>query len=93
MDRSCVRTACIGSRWNDLYCGCKCRRYLTGFKERYIVGATPRNQQIALFIGAIVSSIVIGITIKYLDKPTNDMLRREFTMPSVQKNILPHRQL
>ncbi len=43
-------------------------------KSGYIVGATPRNQQIALFIGAIVSSIVIGITIKYLDKPTSEML-------------------
>jgi OPT family oligopeptide transporter len=43
-------------------------------KSGYIVGATPRNQQIALFIGAIVSSIVIGITVKYLDKPTSEML-------------------
>jgi putative OPT family oligopeptide transporter len=43
-------------------------------KSGYIVGATPRNQQIALFIGAIVSSIVIGITVKFLDKPTTEML-------------------
>ena len=29
-------------------------------KTGYLVGATPKNQQIALFIGAIVLSIVIG---------------------------------
>ena len=45
-------------------------------KSGYIVGATPRNQQIALFIGAIVSSIVIGITVKFLDKPTTEMLQQ-----------------
>jgi len=43
-------------------------------KSGYIVGATPRNQQIALFVGAIVSSIVIGITVKFLDKPSSEML-------------------
>jgi uncharacterized oligopeptide transporter (OPT) family protein len=31
-------------------------------------------QQLALFIGAIVSSIVIGLTVKFLDKPTADMI-------------------
>ncbi len=45
-------------------------------KSGYIVGATPRNQQIALFIGAIVSSIVIGITVKFLDKPTAEMVQQ-----------------
>ena len=48
-------------------------------KSGYIVGATPRNQQIALFIGAIVSSIVIGITVKFLDKPTAEMLQQGIT--------------
>jgi OPT family oligopeptide transporter len=45
-------------------------------KSGYIVGATPRNQQIALFIGAIVSSVVIGVTVKFLDKPTTEMLQQ-----------------
>ncbi len=45
-------------------------------KSGYIVGATPRNQQIALFVGAIVSSVVIGITVKFLDKPTTEMLQQ-----------------
>jgi putative OPT family oligopeptide transporter len=39
-------------------------------KTGYIVGATPRNQQIALFIGAIFSSIIIGWTVKILDTPS-----------------------
>ncbi|MBO9729294.1 MAG: oligopeptide transporter, OPT family [Chitinophaga sp.] len=43
-------------------------------KSGYIVGATPMYQQLALFIGAIVSSIVIGLTVKFLDKPTADMI-------------------
>lgn len=44
-------------------------------KTGYIIGATPRNQQLALFIGAIVSSIVIGAVIIVLDTPTSAMLK------------------
>jgi uncharacterized oligopeptide transporter (OPT) family protein len=43
-------------------------------KTGFIVGATPRYQQIALFIGAIVSSIAIGYTIRILDTPTTQMV-------------------
>jgi putative OPT family oligopeptide transporter len=43
-------------------------------KTGYILGATPRLQQISLFIGAIASSLVIGLTVKLLDQPTPDML-------------------
>ncbi|HMU11115.1 MAG TPA: OPT/YSL family transporter [Ferruginibacter sp.] len=57
----CIAAANAGATSQDL-------------KSGFIVGATPRNQQIALFIGAIVSSIVIGITIKYLDKPNSEMI-------------------
>ena len=57
----CIAAANAGATSQDL-------------KSGYIIGATPRNQQIALFIGAIVSSIVIGITIKYLDKPNAEMV-------------------
>lgn len=57
----CIAAANAGATSQDL-------------KSGYIVGATPRNQQIALFIGAIVSSIVIGITIKYLDNPSSEMI-------------------
>ncbi|MBS1680460.1 MAG: OPT/YSL family transporter [Bacteroidetes bacterium] len=43
-------------------------------KTGFIVGATPRHQQIALFIGALVSSLAIGLIIQILDTPTPDLL-------------------
>src|SRR5438045_2113813 len=52
-------------------------------KSGYIVGATPRNQQIALFIGAIVSSIVIGLTVNFLDKPTAAMIAKGVTTHAI----------
>ncbi len=48
-------------------------------KTGYIVGATPRYQQITLFIGAVVSSLVIGITVKLLDVPSPDMIAHGIT--------------
>ncbi len=59
----CIASANAGATSQDL-------------KTGYILGATPRYQQIALFIGAIASSIVIGITIKILDTPTADMVKQ-----------------
>jgi len=53
----CVAAANAGATSQDL-------------KTGYIVGATPRSQQLALFIGVIVSSIVIGWTVKILDTPS-----------------------
>jgi putative OPT family oligopeptide transporter len=38
-------------------------------KTGYLVGATPKYQQIALFIGVIVSALAVGFTIKILDIP------------------------
>ena len=43
-------------------------------KTGYIVGATPKYQQLALFIGAIVSSIAIGLVVQVLDTPTEELL-------------------
>jgi OPT family oligopeptide transporter len=48
-------------------------------KTGYLIGATPRYQQISLFIGAVVSSIVIGATIKILDQPTAEMAAQGLT--------------
>jgi putative OPT family oligopeptide transporter len=39
-------------------------------KTGFLVGATPRYQQLALFIGVIVSALAVGFTIKILDMPT-----------------------
>jgi len=57
----CIAAANAGATSQDL-------------KTGYLVGATPMYQQIALFIGVIVSSLVIGFTVKYLDTPTPEML-------------------
>jgi OPT family oligopeptide transporter len=43
-------------------------------KTGYLVGATPRYQQLALFIGVIVSAIAVGFTIKILDMPDADQV-------------------
>jgi uncharacterized oligopeptide transporter (OPT) family protein len=56
----CIAAANAGATSQDL-------------KTGYIVGATPKYQQIALFVGAIVSSVVIGLTIQILDNPTVEM--------------------
>jgi OPT family oligopeptide transporter len=45
-------------------------------KTGYIVGATPKYQQLALFIGAIVSSVAIGWVIQLLDTPTPAMIQQ-----------------
>lgn len=45
-------------------------------KTGYIVGATPKYQQLSLFIGAIVSSIAIGIVVWILDTPTPDLVAK-----------------
>lgn len=57
----CIAAANAGATSQDL-------------KTGYIVGATPRYQQLALFVGAIVSSLAIGLTVKVLDTPTQEML-------------------
>lgn len=53
----CIAAANAGATSQDL-------------KTGYIVGATPKYQQMALFVGVIVSTLVIGFTLKYLDTPT-----------------------
>lgn len=59
----CIAAANAGATSQDL-------------KTGYIVGATPKYQQIALFAGAIVSSVVIGFTVRYLDTPPPDLAAR-----------------
>lgn len=56
----CIAAANAGATSQDL-------------KTGYIVGATPRYQQISLFIGALVSSLAIGLVVQALDIPTADM--------------------
>ena len=56
----CIAAANAGATSQDL-------------KTGYIVGATPKYQQLALFVGAIVSAVVIGLTLSILDRPTPEM--------------------
>jgi putative OPT family oligopeptide transporter len=56
----CIAAANAGATSQDL-------------KTGYIVGSTPRYQQLALFVGALVSSVVIGATVRILDTPTADL--------------------
>jgi putative OPT family oligopeptide transporter len=43
-------------------------------KTGFLVGATPRAQQISLFVGAIASAAVIGWTVSILDTPSAEQL-------------------
>jgi len=45
-------------------------------KTGFLIGATPKYQQLALFIGAIVSSVAIGLIVQVLDSPTEEMLKQ-----------------
>lgn len=56
----CIAAANAGATSQDL-------------KTGYLVGATPKYQQLALFIGVIVSTLVIGFTVQYLDTPTAEL--------------------
>jgi OPT family oligopeptide transporter len=55
----CIAAANAGATSQDL-------------KTGYLVGATPKFQQIGLLIGVAVAAAVIGFTIQVLDKPTID---------------------
>ena len=57
----CIAAANAGATSQDL-------------KTGFLVGATPKYQQMALFIGAIVSSLAIGFTVKILDTPTAEQV-------------------
>ncbi len=59
----CIAAANAGATSQDL-------------KTGYIVGATPKYQQLSLFIGAIVSSIAIGLVVDVLDTPTPEMVEQ-----------------
>ncbi len=48
-------------------------------KTGFLIGATPRSQQIALFVGAIASALVIGLTVKVLDTPSADQVAQGIT--------------
>lgn len=56
----CIAAANAGATSQDL-------------KTGFLVGATPRNQQLALFVGVIASALAVGGTVQILDTPTAAM--------------------
>ncbi|MBK9270798.1 MAG: oligopeptide transporter, OPT family [Saprospiraceae bacterium] len=76
----CIAAANAGATSQDL-------------KTGYLVGATPKYQQLALFIGAIFSSLVIGFTVKYLDTPTADMVSKGINHAIGEKYAAPQATL
>lgn len=56
----CIAAANAGATSQDL-------------KTGYLVGATPKYQQLALFVGVIVSAFAIGFTVKTLDMPSAEL--------------------
>lgn len=68
----CVAAANAGNTSQDL-------------KTGYLVGATPKWQQIALLIGALTSSMVIGLTLNWLNSEATNILPvnyPSFTVPA-----------
>jgi putative OPT family oligopeptide transporter len=57
----CIAAANAGATSQDL-------------KTGFLLGATPKYQQLSLFIGVIISSLAVGATVKILDTPTAQML-------------------
>lgn len=56
----CIAAANAGATSQDL-------------KTGHIIGATPKFQQFALFIGVLVSAAIVGLTVSILDRPTAAM--------------------
>ncbi|AHF15832.1 OPT family oligopeptide transporter [Niabella soli] len=72
----CIAAANAGATSQDL-------------KTGYIIGATPKYQQIALFVGVVVASIVIGFTVNFLDKPTAAMVAKGITGHAIGSEAYP----
>jgi putative OPT family oligopeptide transporter len=70
----CIAAANAGATSQDL-------------KTGYLVGATPRAQQISLFVGAVVSAAAIGWTISILDTPSPEQLAAGITHAIGQKGL------
>jgi len=70
----CIAAANAGATSQDL-------------KTGYIVGATPRAQQIGLLIGVVTATIVVGLTIRLLDHGSQHLIGTE-TYPAPQATLM-----
>ena len=78
----CVAAANAGNTSQDL-------------KTGYLVGATPKWQQIALLIGALTSSMVIGLTLNWLNSEAMNLLPvnyPSFTVPASETKVAYNNQ-
>ena len=59
-------------------------------KTGFLVGATPRAQQIGLLIGVVASTIVVGLTVRLLDQPLGTDVHRIGTemFPAPQATLM-----
>jgi OPT family oligopeptide transporter len=62
----CIAAANAGATSQDL-------------KTGYLLGATPRFQQLGLVIGAVAAAFVIGLTVQVLDTPSAEQLAQGIT--------------
>lgn len=62
----CIAAANAGATSQDL-------------KTGYLVGATPRYQQLGLMIGCVTAAFVIGVTVRVLDHPTAEQAAQGIT--------------
>ncbi len=61
-------------------------------KTGYIVGATPRSQQIAILIGALTSALVIGVTLLRLNSASTIYSRNELPQTRVDISKLERKE-
>jgi putative OPT family oligopeptide transporter len=75
----CVAAANAGNTSQDL-------------KTGFLVGATPRHQQVGLLIGALTSSLVIGVTLLTLNRAGTVYARRDFPGVTIDVSTLTERE-
>ena len=56
-------------------------------KTGFLVGATPRAQQIGLLIGVVTATLVVGLTIRVLDRPPHHLIGSDL-YPAPQATLM-----
>src|SRR6185312_5107045 len=70
----CIAAANAGATSQDL-------------KTGFLVGATPRAQQIGLIIGVMTATVVVGLTIRILDRPPHHLIGSDL-YPAPQATLM-----
>src|SRR6185312_12776271 len=56
-------------------------------KTGFLVGATPRAQQIGLLIGVVTATLVVGFTVRVLDRPPHHLIGSDL-YPAPQATLM-----